>query len=100
MNDLNLTPDMQRQSDLDTISSSLRELRARVRPRDFISSLSSRRDAPSIAIVRAWTELSHVLDPAHACFSDLLDELALLEYETLAASRSMDRFWDRMKDVC
>lgn len=89
---------MQRQIDMVEIMSTLRDLRVRVRPSEQIRVLGLRKDAPAVAIVRAWTELSSVLEPSHPRFSALLDELTLLEYDALVADRRMDRFWNRMHD--
>lgn len=89
---------MQRQVDMAEISSALRDLRVRVRPGEQISALAHRKDAPAVAIVRAWTELSNVLEPSHPRFSALLDELTLLEYDALVADRRMDGFWNRIND--
>lgn len=89
----------QRQIDVAEIAAALRDLRARVRPGEGVHALTLRRDAPAVAVVRAWTELSSVLDATHPRFSDLLHELALLEYDALLADRRMDGFWDRMSDL-
>jgi hypothetical protein len=65
--------------------------------RQWLTELNLRNDLVARVVAQAWVDLASVIDRDVPDFLELLDRLAVAEYEVRVAERRKVEFWESVK---